>query len=258
MTKFSLFQTTRRAFTLIELLVVIAIIALLAAILFPVFARARENARKSSCANNLKQIGIGLLQYMQDYDETVMPHWIGSATYPGTARWMDLTQPYIKNTQVFVCPSQANTRYVVGSTTQTGSYTCSSAYYNDANRSSMSILDNNKFIGLSEMETPSSTFWVSDTQNYTASRPDGFEFAFTTADTLTVNNTLSPPAIASTTALPGGGGTADRRIPARHLDTTNVLFCDGHVKAVKLSYLLEKGGPGNTLYTHFTLPKDPQ
>ena len=61
---------TRSAFTLIELLVVIAIIAILAAILFPVFARARENARRSSCTSNLKQIGIGILQYVQDYDET--------------------------------------------------------------------------------------------------------------------------------------------------------------------------------------------
>ncbi len=249
---------SRGGFTLIELLVVIAIIALLAAILFPVFARARENARRSSCQNNLKQIGVGILQYTQDYDETVMPHWIGSATYSGTARWMDLTQPYIKNTQVFVCPSQSGARYVVGNNTQTGSYTCSGAYYSEAPRTSMSILDNNEFVGLSEMETPSTTFWISDSQNYTTSRPDGFEFAFLTADNLTANNALSPPAIASPALIPGGGGAIDRRIPARHLDTTNVLFCDGHVKAVKLSYLLEKGGAGNTLYTHFTLAKDPQ
>jgi prepilin-type N-terminal cleavage/methylation domain-containing protein len=63
----------KRAFTLIELLVVIAIIAILAAILFPVFARARENARRSSCQSNLKQIGLGVLQYTQDYDETLPP-----------------------------------------------------------------------------------------------------------------------------------------------------------------------------------------
>ena len=145
----------RRAFTLIELLVVIAIIALLAAILFPVFARARENARKSSCLNNLKQVGLGMMQYMQDYDETVMPHWIGSPTYPGTHRWMDLLGPYIKNNQIFICPSQANTRYVPRDINNVGSYTGSAAYYSEAPRTSFSIIDNNEFVGLSEMETPS-------------------------------------------------------------------------------------------------------
>src|SRR4051795_2249509 len=77
-------------FTLIELLVVIAIIALLAAILFPVFARARENARKSSCLNNLKQVGIGLLQYAQDYDEIVVNGENNNQDNAGwSTRWMD-------------------------------------------------------------------------------------------------------------------------------------------------------------------------
>jgi prepilin-type N-terminal cleavage/methylation domain-containing protein len=96
----------RTAFTLIELLVVIAIIAILAAILFPVFARARENARRASCQSNLKQIGLGIMQYTQDYDEK-MPfyyHYYDSTTY---ARWQDDIQPYVKSYQLLVCPSQA-------------------------------------------------------------------------------------------------------------------------------------------------------
>ena len=100
----------RRGFTLIELLVVIAIIAILAAILFPVFARAREKARQSSCLSNLKQLGTAGMMYMQDYDET---HWLTSAAHltacataqtPG-AVWYHALEPYVKNAQVFKCPS---------------------------------------------------------------------------------------------------------------------------------------------------------
>ncbi len=102
----------RAAFTLIELLVVIAIISILAAILFPVFGRARENARRSSCASNFKQIGLATIQYAQDYDET-MPlfSYNGFAGYNGAdgARWADLIFPYIKSTQVFDCPSGTKT-----------------------------------------------------------------------------------------------------------------------------------------------------
>src|SRR5690606_30406086 len=116
-----------RAFTLIELLIVIAIISLLAAILFPVFARARESARKTSCMSNLKQIGLGWMQYAQDYDEVVMRtstsvpgkvyYWWGS--YDGTTLREDegLLQPYMKNSQIQVCPSFHNTlRSVIGLT----------------------------------------------------------------------------------------------------------------------------------------------
>jgi prepilin-type N-terminal cleavage/methylation domain-containing protein/prepilin-type processing-associated H-X9-DG protein len=100
-------QRTQRAFTLIELLVVIAIIAILAAILFPVFARARENARKASCQSNLKQVASAALMYAQDYDETLPPSAIYELPYPtGLNWWPDLLHPYTKNWQVAICPSQ--------------------------------------------------------------------------------------------------------------------------------------------------------
>ena len=92
----------RKGFTLIELLVVIAIIAILAAILFPVFAKAREKARQSSCLSNLKQIGLACLQYTQDYDETMV---FGSGYQGNEINWELKVAPYIKNTQVFQCPS---------------------------------------------------------------------------------------------------------------------------------------------------------
>ncbi|MEI6501578.1 MAG: DUF1559 domain-containing protein [Armatimonadota bacterium] len=98
----------RRGFTLIELLVVIAIIAILAAILFPVFAKAREKARQTSCLNNIKQITLGCLQYVQDYDEK----FVDDSAIPGNpvpaggiCSWRFKIQPYIKNWQVFNCPS---------------------------------------------------------------------------------------------------------------------------------------------------------
>lgn len=123
----------RQAFTLIELLVVIAIIAILAAILFPVFARVRENARRSSCQSNLKQIALSMFQYTQDFDERfpfatdsvccnpAVPQ--GDSTMPGAKyktapaggggnyiSWMDTIYPYVKSTQIFQCPNATGTR----------------------------------------------------------------------------------------------------------------------------------------------------
>ncbi len=94
----------RRGFTLIELLVVIAIIAILAAILFPVFAKAREKARQTSCASNMKQIATATLMYVQDYDES-FPLFGGEVNFPGTISWATAVSPYVKNKQIFRCPS---------------------------------------------------------------------------------------------------------------------------------------------------------
>jgi prepilin-type N-terminal cleavage/methylation domain-containing protein/prepilin-type processing-associated H-X9-DG protein len=123
----------RRGFTLIELLVVIAIIAILAAILFPVFAQAREKARAVSCLSNMKQLGLGTMMYMQDYDENfplsvsningqwltnfwhlVPPDWSSDVAHPAVIGsqfvWANSTQPYVKNYQVLRCPSAAEVR----------------------------------------------------------------------------------------------------------------------------------------------------
>jgi prepilin-type N-terminal cleavage/methylation domain-containing protein len=124
---------SRNGFTLIELLVVIAIIAIIASILFPVFARARENARRTSCLSNLKQIGLGMMQYTQDYDEYYPLAWLGapgggpwplpadmrktnyylnaaSVFTDGTkVTWMDIIYPYTKSIAVYECPSKNST-----------------------------------------------------------------------------------------------------------------------------------------------------
>src|SRR5688500_12088066 len=109
----------KQGFTLIELLVVIAIIAILAAILFPVFARARENARRASCQSNLKQIGLGIAQYTQDYDERMVPSYQSDSNSPP---WQTLLQPYVKSAQIFRCPSNTTpigTNWVNGTSDST-------------------------------------------------------------------------------------------------------------------------------------------
>jgi prepilin-type N-terminal cleavage/methylation domain-containing protein len=121
--------TLHRGFTLIELLVVIAIIAILAAILFPVFAKAREQARKTACLSNMKQIGTSLHMYAQDYDQT-FPLRYGSGNAVdfenGLQRnWKNMLNPYIKNRDVFKCPSNPTARkgdYVWNGSTSVDGY----------------------------------------------------------------------------------------------------------------------------------------
>lgn len=96
---------SRKGFTLIELLVVIAIIAILAAILFPVFARAREAARKTSCASNLRQLGLASHMYAQDYDEYMPCDYYACNSSTTHLRLMNQIMPYVKNTQILYCPS---------------------------------------------------------------------------------------------------------------------------------------------------------
>jgi prepilin-type N-terminal cleavage/methylation domain-containing protein/prepilin-type processing-associated H-X9-DG protein len=123
----------RRGFTLIELLVVIAIIAILAAILFPVFAKAREKARQSSCLSNVKQLNLGILQYAQDYDER-MPLEAGYLTpaqflagpeWPNY--WWEQVMPYLKNSQILSCPSESR-RYVFSGNASDTRYSVNYSY----------------------------------------------------------------------------------------------------------------------------------
>ena len=141
------------AFTLIELLVVIAIIAILAAILFPVFARARENARRASCQSNQKNLVLSFMQYTQDYDERMPMHWAGGVDVK--LQWVQTLQPYVKNYQVFFCPS--------ASTKNSGATVSSAniAYgYNFANLNA---------VALAAINEPSETLLLADTgENATA------------------------------------------------------------------------------------------
>jgi prepilin-type N-terminal cleavage/methylation domain-containing protein/prepilin-type processing-associated H-X9-DG protein len=217
------------AFTLIELLVTIAIIAILAAILFPVFARARENARRASCMSNLKQIGLGIMQYTQDYDERVPSNYVKLKSDGSQIRWWpDLLQPYVKSYQVFVCPSDSDpmsyhfdrapgdpTNLVI-SYSPNGVITCSAAdmaslHFPAVSNSTPPVL----YAGLSQsivaIAEPSTTILIADMKQPTA-----------------------PYNIANCNQTDLGDDST-REVPARHLDGADFLFCDGHVKWLKHS-----------------------
>ena len=134
-----MFNKVKKGFTLIELLVVIAIIAILAAILFPVFGRARENARRSSCQSNMKQIALGFKQYISDYDE-LYPQLNNTLTANLSnsymAAWAGSLSPYLKSSQIFQCPSET-----LSGSTQTNNLT--DYYYNALMNSQNETMFNN-------------------------------------------------------------------------------------------------------------------
>lgn len=218
----------KRGFTLIELLVVIAIISILAAILFPVFARARENARRTSCLSNLKQIGLAAMQYTQDYDEHYVPlFWRAGTGWPAAAVnqtdpsmpgayyrtgygdgsghkvvWMDLLFPYTKSIQVYQCP---NAKRMFSSTVPYPGYGYNCAFYgvNCAYTNAQAALTP---IKLMTVQRPAEVFMFLD-----------YNFSGMNA----------APNIYMSRAIPGN---PDYDSLAPHLDGTNIVFADGHAK----------------------------
>jgi prepilin-type processing-associated H-X9-DG protein/prepilin-type N-terminal cleavage/methylation domain-containing protein len=203
----------RKGFTLIKLLVVIAIIAILAAILFPVFARARENARRSSCQSNLKQIGLGIMQYTQDYDERFPVEAMNATATFGPFGWADALQPYIKSTQLFKCPSDTQT---FSENPTANGYT--SYIYNVALARANGGATAADRVGASLSQLENSVLTVST-------------FETNGAGTATTN----PPTARSSSRGGAATGTLSTAHFAaqRHLEGSNFLFADGHVKWLK-------------------------
>jgi prepilin-type N-terminal cleavage/methylation domain-containing protein/prepilin-type processing-associated H-X9-DG protein len=240
-------RRTRRGFTLIELLVVIAIIAILAAILFPVFARARENARRTSCLSNLKQIGLGVMQYTQDYDEKYPMGFRGSGV---NQTWFLDTAPYLKSVEVFRCPSDpigtssaawAGPRLSYAAngylTNQFGAYQARGVINPDqsswipepsksqavVNRPAQTILASERaHVYPNQAATYGNTAWF------------GFGCCFTGVnwwDSQAPGNI--PDGRRAATADPYNTNGPNGGVMAVHLETANFLFADGHAKAMR-------------------------
>lgn len=244
-------QGRKTGFTLIELLVVIAIIALLAAILFPVFARARENARKSSCSNNLKQIGIAMLQYTQDYDETTVPGIINPGG--GLVGWCQLVQPYIKSNQAFKCPSDSYGGTNNGNLAATPVAPFVPRFHSSYAINFDSIGSSEQTgIAISDIQKPAGVVWAADkgmTGQTTApfinptstNNQTKLENAWYIANAWTgVAGTYGTNNSDKNTNVNGGDQHWSAPNP-RHLDTCNFLFMDGHVKAQPVSRIYYGG-----------------
>jgi prepilin-type N-terminal cleavage/methylation domain-containing protein/prepilin-type processing-associated H-X9-DG protein len=220
-------KAARNAFTLIELLVVIAIISLLAAILFPVFGRARENARKSSCQNNLKQIGVGIAQYVQDYDETFPrarnDQNIGTGGAQITGTWHMSIFPYVKSLQLYKCPSNpSNTRLGCTGGTDCGS-SDADPFYRKVPHSYVACCNQAGEFGRNAANTADAKVPIT-----TSGTPTNLSDVVSSASSILVGETGNQ----------GRGdpeywnNAADTKM-RNHLGQSNFLFVDGHVKSMK-------------------------
>jgi len=260
-----LISNKAKGFTLIELLVVIAIIAILAAILFPVFAQARAKARATACLSNQKQMGLALLAYSQDYDEQMVRGWYGavggneagygtsdpSAANPANAKWkwMDSIEPFTKNEGIFTCPDAPvgigggnQGKYVyykkLGTPGQPaapnanfyGSYAINSAYWGGVDNNARRGPSNG--VPLAIVENPASTIWVMDGNgSYQISWPD------TGADPETIKSVGSLKYISWQNGS-DINNMQEGAVIQRHQGQLNVIYCDGHAKNIALSFLM--------------------
>ncbi len=215
------YKSARCAFTLIELLVVIAIIAILASILFPVFARARENARKASCQSNLKQIGISMQMYLQDNNSIFMPYMQGPTTSPRA-----LLEPYNKSRQIWVCPSEQDPQVL--------------AVSSDAQRVSYMINWQLSSSVSSPITPRSETLIAKPTEMVLTHDSNTGELGWTEGNSWDNGKTTDWPQQRSNgctesnlgkTVTPCGVESYLEPEFTRHNGTFNVLFLDGHVKA---------------------------
>ncbi len=246
-----------RAFTLIELLVVIAIIAILAAILFPVFAKAREKARQTSCLSNTRQVGTAFLSYMQDYDETFpflfqamagsgaaystprTPPWnTGVDAYWGIENMMD---PYVKNKQLWVCPSDGipRTPYDVGYDASPISYSAVTfwSYGNTFAQSQtwgpIRISDNNYYSGTERVRrsahaiSPAESVWLYELRFDTSNWGRCLWYRF-------YQNQIATSLWYPTIYVYGTNG---QYTFGTHNDLMNCTFIDGHSKAMNRNSL---------------------
>ncbi|RYX86013.1 DUF1559 domain-containing protein [bacterium] len=210
----------KNAFTLIELLVVIAIIAILAAILFPVFARARENARKASCQSNLKQVGIGIQMYIQDYDQRFLISGQTVTNCPSI-----LLNPYTKSSQVWLCPSETNS---------------TALKYTDPRYASYQL--NNQLSNKAE------ALFTRPTELVVSHDSDAAEIGWTEGNSWDGGLTTDWPHVRpngctesnlSKVVKPCGAESYLSPEFVRHNGMFNVLYVDGHVKAQQATQMLD-------------------